>query len=472
MTQGSFIELCKNLIGNAHVISDSHGMLSYITDYRKRFTGKALAVVLPGSTREVAEIVKLCHTHKIPIVPQGGNTGLVLGSVPDTSGNAIVLSLKRMNRIREIDVANNTMTVEAGCILDQARKIAQDADHLFPLSIASSGSCTIGGCLAANAGGMAVLRYGTARELCLGLEVVTPQGDIWNGLYKLRKNNTGYDLRDLYIGSEGTLGIITAAVLKIFPRPATQQTAFIALRSPADALRLLSLAQKQTSYMVTTFELMSRYCLELVTKHFPQLLPPLPLEEACFVLMEVSGINEPEEEANSRFEKLLQYAIEEDIVCDVALAQSLSQRAAMWALRENISAAQAKEGKNIKHDISVPTSLFADFIETTDRQLQHHFPGCRMVIFGHLGDGSLHYNVSAPEGIADEDFLLKQSEVNKVVYDSVIHMHGAISAEHGLGALKQKENAKYKSEVEIRLMWQIKKALDPENLMNPGKVLV
>ncbi len=470
MAQASFIELCRKLVGNGHVISDPAKMDSYVTDYRKRFAGNALAVISPGSTQEVADIVRLCRLHKVPIVPQGGNTGLVLGSVPDTSGTAVVLSLRRMNRIREIDAANNTMTVEAGCILDDVHKAALDADRMFPLSLASSGSCTIGGNLAANAGGTAVLRYGTARELCLGLEVVTPDGAVWDGLYKLRKNNTGYDLRDLFVGSEGTLGIITAAVLKLFQRPRSKLTAFVALRTPADALRLLTIAQKIARDALTTFELMSRYSLELVTRHFPHLLPPLPLDKAYFVLMELSD-SEPEEQTTIRFERLLQYAIEEDVICDAALAQTLSQYGSMWALRENISAAQAKEGKNIKHDIAVPTSLFAEFIETTDRRLQHYFPGCRMVTFGHLGDGSLHYNVGAPKGVPDDEFLLHQDRINRIVYDSVSSLHGAISAEHGLGALKHTENAGYKSDVEIRMMQQIKNALDPGNLMNPGKVL-
>ena len=470
MAQSSFIELCRKRVGNAHVISVPEKMASYVTDYRKRYAGKALAVVLPGNTQEVADLVRLCKRHRVPVVPQGGNTGLVLGSVPDASGKAVVLSLARMKRIREIDVKNNTMTVEAGCILDDVHSAALEADRMFPLSLASSGSCTIGGNLAANAGGTAVLRYGTARDLCLGLEVVMADGAVWDGLYKLRKNNTGYDLRDLFIGSEGTLGIITAAVLKLFPRPRTRQTAFVALSSPADALKLLAIAQKVADSSLTTFELMSGYSLELVARHFPHLLLPLPLDQPYYVLMELSG-TEPEEQLGERFEKLLQYAIEEGVICDAALAQTVSQSRSMWALRENISAAQAKEGKNIKHDIAVPTSLFAEFIETTDRQLQQYFPGCRMVTFGHLGDGSLHYNVAAPEGVSDDAFLMRQDEVNRIVYDSVNRMQGAISAEHGLGALKHGKNAEYKSEVEIRMMRKIREAFDPDNLMNPGKVL-
>ena len=470
MTQASFIELCTKRLGAAHVISDPAKMDFYVTDYRKRFTGKALAVVQPGNTQEVADIVRFCRRYGVPIVPQGGNTGLVLGSVPDTSGKAVVISLARMKRIRETDLANNTMTVEAGCLLDDIHKAAQDADRMFPLSLASSGSCMIGGNLAANAGGTAVLRYGTARELCLGLEVVMPDGGIWDGLYKLRKNNTGYDLRDLFIGSEGTLGIITAAVLKLFPRPRTQQTAFIALDTLDDALRLLTIAQAFADGVLTTFELMSRYSLELVTRHFPELSPPLPLVQDYYVLMELSG-TEPEEYIVNRFERLLQHAMEDAVICDAALAQTVAQSQSMWALRDNISAAQSREGKNIKHDIAVPTSLFTEFIETTDKQLQYRFPGCRIVTFGHLGDGSLHYNVGAPEGVKDDDFLLRQDEVNRIVYDNVIRLHGAISAEHGLGALKHDKNAAYKNEVEIRMMRLVKQAFDPDNLMNPGKVL-
>ena len=470
MTQASFIELCTKRLGAAHVISDPAKMDFYVTDYRKRFAGKALAVVQPGNTQEVADIVRFCHRYGVPIVPQGGNTGLVLGSVPDTSGKAVVISLARMKRIRETDLANNTMTVEAGCLLDDIHKAAQDADRMFPLSLASSGSCMIGGNLAANAGGTAVLRYGTARELCLGLEVVMPDGGIWDGLYKLRKNNTGYDLRDLFIGSEGTLGIITAAVLKLFPRPRTQQTAFIALDTLDDALRLLTIAQAFADGVLTTFELMSRYSLELVTRHFPELSPPLPLVQDYYVLMELSG-TEPEEYIVNRFERLLQHAMEDAVICDAALAQTVAQSQSMWALRDNISAAQSREGKNIKHDIAVPTSLFTEFIETTDKQLQYRFPGCRIVTFGHLGDGSLHYNVGAPEGVKDDDFLLRQDEVNRIVYDNVIRLHGAISAEHGLGALKHDKNAAYKNEVEIRMMRLVKQAFDPDNLMNPGKVL-
>ena len=470
MTQASFIELCTKRLGAAHVISDPAKMDFYVTDYRKRFAGKALAVVQPGNTQEVADIVRFCRRYGVPIVPQGGNTGLVLGSVPDTSGKAVVISLARMKRIRETDLANNTMTVEAGCLLDDIHKAAQDADRMFPLSLASSGSCMIGGNLAANAGGTAVLRYGTARELCLGLEVVMPDGAIWDGLYKLRKNNTGYDLRDLFIGSEGTLGIITAAVLKLFPRPRTQQTAFIALDTLDDALRLLTIAQAFADGVLTTFELMSRYSLELVTRHFPELSPPLPLVQGYYVLMELSG-TEPEEYIVNRFERLLQYAMEDAVICDAALAQTVAQSQSMWALRDNISAAQSREGKNIKHDIAVPTSLFTEFIETTDKQLQYRFPGCRIVTFGHLGDGSLHYNVGAPEGVKDDDFLLRQDEVNRIVYDNVIRLHGAISAEHGLGALKHDKNAAYKNEVEIRMMRLVKQAFDPDNLMNPGQVL-
>lgn len=470
MTQPSFIELCKKQVGSDHVITDPAKMVPFVTDYRQRFTGKAAAVVLPEHTQQVADIVRLCKKHKVPIVPQSGNTGLVLGSVPDESGNAIVLSLKRMNRIREIDASNNTMTVEAGCILDNVHSAAANANLMFPLTLASSGSCMIGGNLAANAGGTSVLRYGTARDLCLGLEVVTAGGEVWNGLYKLRKNNTGYDLRDLFIGSEGTLGIITAAVLKLYPRPKAQQTAFAAVKSPDDALQLLTLAQRFCGDSLTAFELISRYCLELVTKHFPDIVAPLPFQSPYYILLELSDA-ESDDHAASQFEKLLEDAIAEDVISDAAVAQTLGQSRTMWRLRENISAAQAREGNNIKHDIAVPTSLFADFIEVTDRMLQQYFPGCRMVTFGHLGDGSLHYNVAAPKGVSDDTFLSHQGEINRIVYDSVNLFHGVISAEHGLGSLKHTENASYKSDTENRLMKTLKQVLDPDNLMNPGKLL-
>jgi len=466
----AFLESCRAAIGANYVITDNADMASYLTDWRQRFTGKALAVVKPGSTEEVASIVHLCNQHQVPVVPQGGNTGLVLGSVPDESGKAIVLSLTRLNKVRAIDTIDNTITVEAGCILENIQTTAANEGRLFPLSLAAEGSCTIGGNLSTNAGGTAVLRYGNTRELCLGLEVVTPQGEIWNGLRGLRKDNTGYDLRDLYIGAEGTLGVITAAVMKLFPQPKAELTALAALPSADHALKLLTLAQTHCGASLTGFELMSDFCLRLVNKHYPHMKLPFDEHHPQYVLMELSD-SESEEHATQMLEKLIEAALEEEIIVDAVLAASIAQSKALWNLREHIPLAQAEEGKNIKHDISIPIARIGEYIHVTDVLLQEAFPGCRMVTFGHLGDGNLHYNVSPPENTSDVAFIEKQEAINRVVHDSVSRFDGSISAEHGLGALKRDEILRYKSDVEMSLMRSIKKALDPLNLMNPGKVI-
>ena len=406
-----FLEQCRAAIGANHVITDAADMAPFLTDWRQRFTGNALAIVKPGSTAEVAALVKLCNEHEVPIVPQGGNTGLVLGSVPDGSGRAIVLSLQRLNRVRATDTVNNTMTVEAGCILENIQNAAHDAGRLFPLSLAAEGSCTIGGNLSTNAGGTAVLRYGNTRELCLGLEVVTAQGEIWDGLRGLRKDNTGYDLRDLYIGAEGTLGIITAAVLKLFPQPKAELTALVALPSADAALQLLTMAQSQCGASLTGFELMSAFCLQLVSKHYPHMRQPFAEDHPQYVLLELSD-SESEEHASAMLEKLIEAALEQEIILDAVLASSIAQSKALWNLREHIPLAQAEEGKNIKHDISIPIARIGEYIHTTDALLQEAFPGCRMVTFGHLGDGNLHYNVSPPEGGSDLEFIARQEEIN------------------------------------------------------------
>jgi FAD/FMN-containing dehydrogenase len=465
-----FIEACRQAIGTQYVLTDAAETAPYLIDKRGRFTGSACAVVRPGSTEEVAAIVHLCNDFNVPVVPQGGNTGLVLGSVPDDSGTAVVLSLQRMNIIRSIDVVNNTMTVEAGCILQNVQQAASEMQRLFPLSLAAEGSCTIGGNLSSNAGGTAVLRYGNSRELCLGLEVVTPQGEIWNGLRALRKDNTGYDLRDLYIGAEGTLGIITAAVLELFPQPKAQRTALVALRTPGDALRLLALAQQQCGAALTGFELMSALCLALVHRHFPQTRAPFSDAHAQYVLIELSD-NESDEHAGTLLDHVISAALMQDIAQDAVVATSLAQSTALWELRERIPLAQATEGRNVKHDIALPISCIGDFIDTTDSLLQQAFPGLRMVTFGHLGDGNLHYNVAQPENEPDSFLLPHQAAINRIVHDSVHHFGGSISAEHGLGALKRDEILRYKSTVEMNLMRTIKQALDPRNLMNPGKVI-
>ena len=464
-----FLARCAAIVGGDHLLL-GEAMASHLTDWRRRFTGRALAVVKPANTAEVAAIVKLCTQHHVPIVPQGGNTGLVVGSVPDASGTAIVLSLSRLHRIRAIDTLNDTLTVEAGCLLQQVQEAAQKADRLFPLSLASEGSCTIGGNLSTNAGGTAVLRYGSMRELTLGLEIVTASGEIWDGLRGLRKDNTGYDLRDLFIGAEGTLGIITAAVLKLYAQPAARLTALVAVGSVRDALALLELARQRCDASLTGFELMSDFCLHLVEKHFPAQRLPFASRHPQYVLIELSD-NESEAHAMTMLETVSRTGMEKALIADAVVASSLSQSQQLWALREHISMAQAAEGLNIKHDISLPVSCIADFIEQTDTLLQKDFPGCRMVTFGHLGDGNLHYNVSAPEGESHEAFLQQQDAINLRVHDNVHRYGGSISAEHGLGALKREEIRRYKSGTEMAMMEAIKRALDPLNLMNPGKVV-
>lgn len=465
-----FLQQCRDTVGQQHVLTSEADMASYVAEWRRRLAGRALAVVRPANTEEVAAIVRLCNVFRVPLVPQGGNTGLVLGSVPDASGTAIVLSLGRMNRVRDVDLVNNTITVEAGCVLAQVQNVAAEAGRLFPLSLAAEGSCTIGGNLSTNAGGTGVLRYGNTRELCLGLEVVTAQGETWNGLRGLRKDNTGYDLRDLFIGAEGTLGVVTAAVMKLFPQPKARLTALAAMQTPAAALALLSMAQSTCGSALTGFELMSKICLELVARHFPQLPMPFPDPYPQYVLLELSD-SESEEHAMTMFEGLVTQALEEGIIQDAVVASSLAQSKSLWNLREHIPMAQMEEGLNIKHDISVPISHIGEFIEQTDRLLQEHFPGCRTVNFGHLGDGNLHYNISPPVSVSGRDFLENLHAVNQLVHDNVHRFGGSISAEHGVGAQKREEIRQYKSPVEMKLMETIKQALDPLNLMNPGKVL-
>jgi FAD/FMN-containing dehydrogenase len=464
----ALLDACRDLIGAAHVLTGP-ATAAYLTDQRRRFTGSALAVLRPADSQQVAALARLCAQHRVAIVPQGGNTGLVLGSVPDASGDAVLLSLGRLNRIRAIDPVNNTMTVEAGCILHTIQQHAAEHGRLFPLSLASEGSCTIGGNLSTNAGGTGVLRYGNTRELCLGLEVVTAQGDLLSSLRGLRKDNTGYDLRGLFIGAEGTLGIITAAVLKLFPQPKARMTALAALRTPQQALTLLTIAQERCGPALTAFELMSHTCLELVHRHFGTEIP-FAAAHAQYVLLELSD-SESEAHAEALLQQVLGDALQSGLIDDAVVASSLAQSAALWALREQISDAQAREGKNIKHDISLPISRIADFIDATDALLQQQFPGCRMVTFGHLGDGNLHYNVAAPAGVNDDAFIASQAAANLIVHDSVDRYGGSISAEHGIGVLKREELRRYKSPLELQMMRNIKQALDPLNLMNPGKII-
>jgi FAD/FMN-containing dehydrogenase len=465
-----FLQRCREVAGPDYVLTSAEDCAPYLTDWRGRFTGRALAVLRPNEPMQVAQLVRACAEARIALVPQGGRTGLVLGSVPDASGDAVVLSLARMNRIRALDTVNRTMTVDAGCILHDIQQAAAENGCLFPLSLAAEGSCTIGGNLSTNAGGTAVLRYGNARDLCLGLEVVTPHGEIWSGLRGLRKDNTGYDLRDLFIGAEGTLGIITGAVLKLFPQPKASITALVALAAPRDALALLNLMQDQCGASLTGFELMSDFCLQLVATHFPHLPKPFVKRHPQYVLLEVSS-SESEQHAVNLLEQALEQAVDNGLADDAVLATSNAQSRALWHLREHIPLAQAAAGKNIKHDISLPVSSIPDFIDSTDARLQQEFPDCQVVCFGHLGDGNLHYNVAPPEGQPHEQFLVHQEAINRIVHDSVEERNGSISAEHGIGALKRDDLVRYKSKVELDMMRAIKAALDPLGIMNPGKIL-
>ena len=459
----------RGIVGSANVLQGGD-LAAYESDWRKRWRGRARLVVRPGSTDETAAVVLACAEHGVSIVPQGGNTGLVGASVPDDSGTQVVLHLGRMNRVREIDNANLTMTVEAGCLLQAVQEAAAAQGLLFPLSLAAEGSCTIGGNLATNAGGTQVVRYGNARELCLGLEVVTADGEIWKGLSGLRKDNPGYDLRDLFIGSEGTLGVITAATLKLYPMPALVSTALATLNWLDDAVAFLGLAQARLGAALTGFEVMNRLSLDLVRRHFPQLQQPLP-GAPWTVLIEQSSSRSFEEAAQD-FEDLLAAAFERGLIADAAVASSLEQAHTMWHLRESISMAQSQEGLNIKHDVSVPISRIPEFVRAADEALERAVPGVRLVNFGHLGDGNLHYNVQAPEDVAADRFLAeREAEVNRIVYDNVMSCGGSISAEHGVGVLKREELVLRKSPVALKMMHAIKQALDPHGRMNPGRVL-
>jgi FAD/FMN-containing dehydrogenase len=452
------------------LITDADEKAPFLIDWRKTWRGTAIAVAQPDSVDDVAKIVRWCAANDVRIVPQGGNTGQSGGSVPPTDGHNIILSLTRLNKVRAVDPLNNTVTVDAGCILQNVQEVAAAADRFFPLSLGAQGSCTIGGNLATNAGGTAVLRYGNARDLCLGLEVVTATGDVWDGLKGLRKDNSGYDLRDLFIGSEGTLGVITGAVLKLYPRPAARLVAFVAVKSPADAMTLFSHIRAAYDTALTAFELLSDACLALVLKHFPDTSSPLASPSPWYVLIEFTDLKS-EQTARTALEESLAAAFEARLIQDAVIATSLAQTRALWSLRENISEAQGAEGKAAKHDIAVPISSIAAFIEEGLAAVTAAYPDIRPVIFGHLGDGNLHYNFSSALGADQDAFVAQQSNINHIVHDIVRAHKGTISAEHGLGVLRRDEAHLHRSETEKRLMSAIKAALDPQGLMNPDKLL-
>jgi FAD/FMN-containing dehydrogenase len=456
----------KQVVGDKYAVTDQADIASYVTEERNLFHGHTQLVLRPGSTAEVSGICRLATTHKIALVPQGGNTGLVGGQTPHHG--EVVISLKRMDRIREVDPASNTMTCEAGVVLQVAQQRAAEADRLFPLSLGAEGSCTIGGNLSTNAGGTTALAYGVAREMALGLEVVLADGRILNLLSKLKKDNTGYDLNNLFIGAEGTLGIITAATLKLFPKPRAIETAFVGLKSPEEALKLLSLSRNEAAGTLTSFELLSEIAVDFSIRHGIDVRDPLSEKHPWYVLMELSS---PREDARATLEAILARSLEEEIIDDAVIAANLSQRLAFWKLRDEMSAAQKSEGGSIKHDISVPVAAVPAFMAEADAAVVKLIPGARPVPFGHLGDGNIHYNVSQPVGARSADFLARWHEVNTVVFDIVLKMGGSISAEHGIGVLKRDELPEVKDKVAIELMRSLKALLDPLGIMNPGKVL-
>ena len=450
-----------DIVGAAHVLTTPPDTAAYLTDWRRQYTGPAECVVRPASTDEVARVVALCASDGAAIVPQGGNTGLSGGSVPTGRRREIVLSLGRMNRIRALDPLNDTLTAEAGCVLAAVQKAAGDAGRFFPVSLAAEGSCQIGGNLSTNAGGVNVLRYGSTREQVLGLEVVLPDGRVWNGLRALRKDNTGYDLKQLFLGAEGTLGIITAAVLRLYPRPTASATAWIALDSPRAAVELLAALRERLGDRLSAFELVSRACLEAVLEHSPQTQDPLTAAHPWYVLAELAD-GGTSEELRARTERALLECAEQGALRDAVLAQSEAQSRSLWRIRESIPEAQFT---NVKHDVSVPVSRTPELIELAGKALAQAFPQAQPYIFGHVGDGNLHYNVG-PESLVRE-----RAAVNRIVYDAVARLEGSISAEHGLGQLKREEILRHKSPLEMELMRSLKQALDPAGRMNPGKVL-
>ncbi len=460
----------RTIVGAANVLEAEADMAPFLSDWRGRYHGRARAVVRPRDTAEVAAVVAACAQAGVAMVPQGGNTGLCGGATPLVDGAAVVISLARMNRIRALDADNDTLTVEAGCTLAAVQEAAQAAGRLFPLSLASEGSCLIGGNLSTNAGGVQVLRYGNTRELVLGLEVVLPDGRVWDGLRGLRKDNTGYDLKQLFIGAEGTLGIVTAAVLKLFPAIRSRATAWVAVPDPRAAVRLLGMLRAVCGERVSAFEIVGRTALGLVLQHIPGARDPLAGAPAWSVLVELS---DPDVDAplDAQLQAVLGEACAQGLAADAAVAASAAQAQALWALREDISEAQRIEGVSIKHDVSVPVSRIPEFLERAGAALAARWPDVRVVAFGHIGDGNLHYNLSKPAADDNAAFIARTAEVNRVVHDLVCELGGSISAEHGLGQLKREEVLRYKPALEMELMRRVKQAFDPAGLMNPGKVL-
>jgi FAD/FMN-containing dehydrogenase len=460
----------REVVGEKGYLDDPGEMAPHLVDARELYHGRACAVLRPASTAEVAGVVAVCAEAGIGVVPQGGNTGYSGGAVPHEHGGEIVLSLSRMNRVRAIDAANYTMTVEAGMVLADVQRTAAEAGRLFPLSLGAEGSCQIGGNLSTNAGGTAVLRYGNARDLVLGIEAVLPSGAVWDGLRGLRKDNTGYDLKHLFLGGEGTLGVITAAVLKLFPIPGHSVTALVALRDAPAALELLSRVRQASGDAVTTFEYLQRPCIDLVLEHIDGAVDPLTAPHAHYALVELSS-GGAGEGPRGVFEEVLAGAYEAGLVLDAAIADSQAQAAALWRLRETIPEAQRHAGESIKHDISVPVSSVPALLEEGADLVRRAVPEARIIAFGHMGDGNVHFNLSQARDGDGAAFAARKGEVTPAMYDLVSSLGGSFSAEHGVGRYKREELVRYRSEVELELMRAVKRALDPRGIMNPGKVL-
>jgi D-lactate dehydrogenase (cytochrome) len=455
-----------DIVGGKHAITNPSEQESYLVEDRGLYRGHTPVVLRPGSESEVAAILRLATETTTPIVPQGGNTGLVGGQVPHSG--EVLLALNRLDRIRDVDATSNTITCEAGVILAKVQDAAADVDRLFPLSLGAEGSCTIGGNLSTNAGGTGALAYGVARDLVLGLEVVLPDGRVWHGLNKLKKDNTGYDLKDLFIGAEGTLGIITAAVLKLFPRPRAIETAFIGLASPSAAIGLLNLVQERTGGAATSFELIKALALEFAMRHGHGVRDPLATRHPWYVLLQLSSQSAG---LRSIMEEVLAAAAERGLIEDAAIAESLEQAKAFWRIREILPEVQKPEGGSVKHDVSVPIALIPEFLEQADAAVQKVVPGARPVPFGHAGDGNIHYNISQPVGADKAQFLARWDEVNAAVHGVVTKLGGSISAEHGIGVMKRDLLPGVKDPVALDLMRTLKRTLDPSNILNPGKVV-
>jgi FAD/FMN-containing dehydrogenase len=457
------------IVGGKYAVTDPLQQEGYLVENRGLYRGRTPVVLRPASTAEVSQILKLANETGTPIVPQGGNTGLVGGQTPSESGAEILLSLTRLDRIREIDPGSSTMTCEAGVILAKAQDAAEQANRLFPLSLGAEGSCTIGGNLSTNAGGTGALAYGVARDLALGLEVVLADGRVWNGLNKLKKDNTGYDLKNLFIGAEGTLGIITAAVLKLFPRPRAVETALAGVPSPAAALGLFNLANELAGDSITGFEFMPRVAFDFMREYLPDLRDPLSGTHPWYVLIELSS--QSSEGLREAMQELLANAVQRGIVTDAVVAASLEQAHSFWRLREGVVEVQKYPGGSIKHDISVPVAAVPDFIAEAVAAVTRLVPGTRPIPFGHLGDGNVHFNVTQPAGADKDAYLARWAEMNAVVHAVAAKFGGSISAEHGIGRLKRDLLPQVKDPVALEMMRALKRTLDPKGILNPGKVL-